>query len=247
MPKRRADWLMGRVAAKAVVARALAATLPGAWEPGAIEVASERSGLPYARLAAEAAAVAPFAPGERLPVSVSISHADGHALCAASCARAAPDGTGRALGVDLGLVEPRSRAFVETFFTDDEQRFVHDAGPRERDVRANLVWCAKEAVLKLLGLGLTVDTHEVSCLPVPGAVDAAAWPLVPADAGWRPFVATCGPALARGGGAIHGIWRVLPRFVAALAERPAPPGGTAGLERAAGEPSQSPARERPRM
>jgi phosphopantetheinyl transferase (holo-ACP synthase) len=217
VPKRRADWLLGRVVAKAVVAEALADALAGDWPLRAIEIPSDRSGMPYARLAPEAGPVGGFAPGERLPISVSISHAEGHALCAATCSGPADGMARRTLGVDLGLVEPRSRAFVVTFFTEDEQRFVRDASPSERGLRANLIWCAKEAVLKVLGLGLTVDTRDLSCLPEPGQADPAEWPIAPADDRWRPFVGTCGPALLPRGGTIRGIWRSFPGFVGALA------------------------------
>jgi phosphopantetheinyl transferase (holo-ACP synthase) len=211
VPKRRADWLAGRRAAKAVVARALRELAPGEWPLAAIEIASAPGGAPFARVAPEAAPVAGFAPGERLPAAVSISHAEGRALCAAAV------GPGRALGVDLGLVEPRSPAFVETFLAADEQAFVREGPPSQRDLRANLVWGAKEATLKALGLGLTVDTVALSCLPEPGLADAAAWPLSPAVGGWRPFVARCGPAVVPGGAIVRGIWRGFGPFVAALA------------------------------
>jgi phosphopantetheinyl transferase (holo-ACP synthase) len=183
----------------------------------AIEIPADPSGMPYARIAPEAGPVAGFAPGERLPISVSISHAEGHALCAATWSEPVDDGSRRTLGIDLGLIEPRSRELVATFFTEDEQRFVRDAPPRERDLRANLVWCAKEAVLKALGLGLTVDTFDLSCLPEAVLADPAGWPFGPADDEWRPFVATCSPALVPGGGTIRGVWRSFPRFVGALA------------------------------
>jgi 4'-phosphopantetheinyl transferase len=219
VPKRRADWLIGRLAAKSAVAAVLANAIPRDWPLSAIEIPSDSSGRPYARIASEAGPVAGLAAGERLPISVSISHAEGHALGAAAWSEPEDDGLRRTLGVDLGLVEPRSRELVATFFTEEEQRFVRDAPASERDLRANLVWCAKEAVLKALGVGLTVDTLGVSCRPEAGLADPAEWPLAPAGGGWRPFVATCGPVLAPGGETIRGIWRSLDGFVATLASR----------------------------
>jgi hypothetical protein len=127
------------------------------------------------------------------------------------------------LGIDLGRVEPRSPGLVETFFTEDERRFVRAAPTEERELRANLVWCAKEAVLKALGLGLTVDTRDLSCLPSPGLADPSEFPVAPREGEWRPFVAACGPALLPGGGTILGIWRTFPGFVGALASHRAPP------------------------
>lgn len=231
MPKRRADWLVGRVTAKAVVSEALREALPGAWRPGAIEIASEPSGMPYARLAPGADSIAGFAPGERLPVGVSISHAEGHALCAATFSAPEDDRGSRALGIDLGLVERRSEAFVDTFLTDDEQRFVRDARAWERDLRANLIWCAKEAVLKALGRGLTVDTLDLSCRPEPGLADPAEWRMAPTGGPWRPFVATCGPVLVPGGDTIRGIWRTFDGFVGALAARAPPVEGGRAIQR----------------
>jgi len=197
------------------VARALAEAYPGPWTPEAIDIPSEPSGRPYARLAPDAAPMVGFAPGNRLPVSVSISHTEGHALCAASPWRAPLGGRPQRVGIDLGRVEPRSRAFLDTFFTEEECAWLLAAVARERDIRANLIWCAKEAVLKVLGLGLTVDTHQLNCRPVPG--DAAKWPLVPGDATWRPFIAACAPTVAPDCASIRGVWRTFPGLVAALA------------------------------
>jgi NAD(P)-dependent dehydrogenase (short-subunit alcohol dehydrogenase family) len=81
----------------------------------------------------------------------------------------------------------------------------------------------KEAVLKALGLGLTVDTREVSCLPGDGPADPGAWPLAPQDGAWRPFGAACSPALLCRRGTLAGIWRTVPGFVVALALHAAPP------------------------
>jgi 4'-phosphopantetheinyl transferase len=216
LPKRRADWLLGRVTAKAVAARALAEVLPGEWPAAALEIVTERGGKPWVRLAPEAAPRSEVAPGERLPVDVSISHAEGHALCAAT--GVGPGGAGAdRIGIDLVGLEARSDALVDTFFTDDEQRLVREAAPPDRATCANLVWCAKEAVLKVLGVGLTADTRDLSCLPEPGGADPADWSLAPAGDGWRPFAAACTPALVPGGGTIRGLWRSFPGFVAALA------------------------------
>ena len=223
MPKRRADWLSGRIAAKSAVAAALANVIPGNWPLSAIEIPSDAHGIPYARIAPETGPVAGFAPGERLPLSVSISHAEGYALCAATWSEGIGDGSRRTLGIDLGLVEPRSREFVATFFTEDEQRFVREAPPSDGARCANLIWCGKEAVLKALGLGLKVDTLDLICLPEAGLPDPAKWRISPAGNAWHPFTATCSPALVPDGGTIRGVWRSFAGFVGALASHTAPP------------------------
>jgi 4'-phosphopantetheinyl transferase len=217
--KRRADWLAGRTAAKAVVAAALGAAGLGPWRPAELEIRSEASGMPFAALAREAHAAGPFSPGDRLPVSVTISHLGGHTLCAAECE---PGGGAprRTLGIDLGEVEPRSSAFAATFLAEDEQRRVREAAPGERDLVANVVWCAKEAVLKALGLGLTVDTYAVRCLPGEVAADPGEWDLAPDGGAWRVLAIACDPALVAGGARVRGIWRQLGGgLVGALAER----------------------------
>jgi phosphopantetheinyl transferase len=191
--------------------------LPGEWAAGALEIAKEPGGRPFVRLAPEARPVGRVAPGARLPIGVSISHTEGHVFCAATASGEDAHGPRRALGVDLGAVEPRSDAFLDTFFTDEEQWLVRDCEPPYRARCANLVWCAKEAVLKALGLGLDADTRWVSCLPAPGEVAPDAWPLAPGGHGWWPFVASCAPALVPGGTTIRGIWRSFPGFVGALA------------------------------
>jgi len=212
--QRRADWLIGRLTAKSVVARALG--LPADGPLDAIEIGNDPSGAPYARVAPEERALGRFAPGERLPISVSISHTEGYALCAAAPLDPAGDGS---LGIDLGRVEPRSPEFLATFLTEDERDFVRAAPRPEQPLRSNLIWCAKEAVLKALGLGLTVDTFDLTCLPEAGSVRPIPWQMTPRDEEWHPFVATCSPSLLAGGATVRGAWRTFPGLVGALACR----------------------------
>jgi 4'-phosphopantetheinyl transferase len=66
------------------------------------------------------------------------------------------------LGCDLELVEERSAAFIADYLTEREQAFVAAADSEEaRWVRSNLVWSAKESVLKVLRTGLRRDTRSV--------------------------------------------------------------------------------------
>jgi len=78
--------------------------------------------------------------------------------------------------------------------------------PGERDLVTNVVWCAKEAVLKALGLGLTVDTYAVRCLPGAAPADPGAWALDPGGGAWRGLEIACEPALLPEGMSVHGIW-----------------------------------------
>ncbi len=225
MPKRRADWLVGRSTAKRVAAAALAEVALSGVSPAAIEIATEPGGRPYARVAPEGEPIGAFAPGARLPIALSISHAEGHAACAALPLDAAAHPPPETVGIDLGWIEPRSTAFVATFLTEDERRFVGDGTSAAGALRANLVWCAKEAVLKALGVGLTVDTHAVRCALEQGSVGPVEWPIHPAGVPWHPLAATCDPARFPAAGTIRGAWCSLSGFVVALAVARGPEAG----------------------
>ena len=147
IPWRREDFLLGRWAAK----RLLASVLGCAPGPG-LEVRAAASGRPEA-----------FLDGQPLRLSLSISHRDGLAL-------AAIDDAGSPLGADLEAVEPRSDAFVRDYFTRAE---IAAVAAGERDLLANLIWSAKESALKALGAGLTLDTRAVEVELSPGG--AGGW------------------------------------------------------------------------
>ena len=103
VPKRRADWRLGRWTAK----RALSAylNLPGHHQALTdIEIRPAPSGAPEAFIANRPASAA-----------ISLSHCNGNAICAVAA-------FGTALGCDLELVEPRSDAFVADYFTVERAR-----------------------------------------------------------------------------------------------------------------------------
>lgn len=135
VPWRREDFLLGRWAAKRLLASVLGC------EPGpALEIRAAPSGRPEALL-----------DGQPLRLSISISHREGLAL-------AAVDDAGRPLGADLEAVEPRSDAFVRDYFTRSE---IAAVAAGERNLLANLIWSAKESALKALRTGLRLDTRSV--------------------------------------------------------------------------------------
>ncbi len=160
VPKRRADWLLGRWTAKqAVLARLAGEGVPPALD--AVEVHAAADGAPEA-----------FLHGRPAGLSISLSHRAGVALCAVAPA-------GVALGCDLELVEPRSPAFVADYFTADEVDAVASAPPGEQPLLVTLLWSAKESALKALRTGLRLDTRAVSAsllAPTPPRADS-----------WRPL------------------------------------------------------------
>ena len=143
-PQRRAEWLLGRWTAKRLLQTSIeqfSGLSLSDWT-----VANEADGRPYAVLA-----------GMRLPGCLSISHRSGQAVCAWS------SNGNINLGIDLETIEPRTDAFIEDYFTKAEQ-VLSRGRQRERD--AVLIWSAKEAMLKAMGMGLRVDTRSVEVLRI---------------------------------------------------------------------------------
>ncbi|HSK79346.1 MAG TPA: 4'-phosphopantetheinyl transferase superfamily protein [Thermoanaerobaculia bacterium] len=136
IPHRREDWRLGRWAAKKALAAAL--DLP-ADSLARLEIRPAEDGAPE-----------PFLDGNPVPWDLSLTHRDGHAAAAV-----APAGT--ALGCDLECVEPRSGLFVQDYFTEAERAVIET----DRLLLANLLWSAKESVLKALRVGLRMDTRDV--------------------------------------------------------------------------------------
>jgi 4'-phosphopantetheinyl transferase len=190
-PKRRAERRLRRWTAKRALALHLG--LPAA--PAALarlQIRHDPRGAPW-----------PLLDGRAIATALSLTDRAGRAVCALG-----PPGA--ALGCDLERVEPRSAAFVGDYLTAAEQRFVGAARGEQQHVRANLVWCAKEAALKALGTGLGRDTRSVT-VEVPRAG---------ARARWRPLAVT-----ASEGARFEGWWRRDEDFLlAVVGERlPSPP------------------------
>jgi len=176
--KRRNDYLLGRFVGKTAVARAL-----GLGEELAslerIEVRNQRTGP-------ERGAPEVYVEGAPAPVEISITDRAGWGICTLG-----PPGL--RVGCDLELVEARSDAFVADYLTAFEQEFVAAGqGEESRRVRANVVWSAKESVLKVLRTGLRRDTRSVEIRISDG----------PDSHGWRPLNAN-----SVEGRAFAGWWR----------------------------------------
>lgn len=138
---RRRKWLMGRAAAKRLVRDLLGEVqVP----EKRISVLNQPSGEPFVLIEGRG--------GWDFPIS--ISHRSEVGMAAAPLER-----TSR-IGADIETVEPRDSALVRQFYTDGEATIVEAAG-RDRDEIVSRIWSAKEAVLKLLGLGLRIDTRGV--------------------------------------------------------------------------------------
>jgi 4'-phosphopantetheinyl transferase len=215
--KRREDWLIGRVNAKALVADAVAYRYGVRLDGSAIHIARQPSGAPAVRLVggARSAGTLPDA----LPMTLSNSHSNGHALCALTWV----DGFENrrplaAVGADLEWVEPRSDGFVADFLTPPERAWWAAAENDRRHERANLVWSAKEAVLKVVQRGLSVDTYWVTCVPAEDSEnDWLAAMLTPVDGEWEPLAVSCDGRFPTHGLGFHVVWREIRGFVATIA------------------------------
>jgi 4'-phosphopantetheinyl transferase len=152
-----------------------------------------------------------------LPVSISISHSE----CRAFCALVARSAQSVAVGADVEQVDVRPAGLVAGFFSTAEAQWIAQVPASWRDVIITSTWSAKEAVLKALRLGLTVDTRRVSCLCQLGDGGAGS------KTGWLPVHVDCDPELLTSfdAGALAGNrdlrarswWRLEEGFVLTLA------------------------------
>ena len=151
-PKRRNDWLLGRWTAKS-----LAHSLPAfhKYSLDQIEMHTSPQGAPYIQIA-----------GEITPEHcLSISHSAGFAFCALATE------SSLRLGADLEKIEARTETFIMDYFTPGEQQIVAGCPAETRASVVTLIWCAKEAMLKALGVGLHQDTRSVEVQRVADFMD----------------------------------------------------------------------------
>jgi 4'-phosphopantetheinyl transferase len=146
IPKRRADWRLGRWTAKQAVAACLnlRADLPALAN---VEIRAALSGAPEV-----------FLHDQPADIAISLTHRAGTALCAV----APPSLT---FGCDLELVEPRSDAFIDDYFTVDEKALIHHTSIEKRPLLLALLWSGKESALKALRVGLRLDTTCMRVTP----------------------------------------------------------------------------------
>jgi 4'-phosphopantetheinyl transferase EntD len=133
VPARQRDWLLGRIAAKDA-ARAWCAQ-PGL-HPAAFAVVNDAAGQP--RLA--------YWPVDWPMPFISIAHAGGQAVALASDTPA---------GIDIEQVRAHDPHCVASFTTPAERLLLGAIPAAARDGWVTRLWCAKEALGKRLGTGVT--------------------------------------------------------------------------------------------
>ncbi len=87
-------------------------------------------------------------------IFVSISHTKGVGLAARSSVP---------IGADVEYIRFYDKEWGESFLTPIEQREMRSVFGRERDIRITAYWCAKEAFLKMIGVGLRIHPKKVHC------------------------------------------------------------------------------------
>ncbi len=138
-PKRRREWLAGRLAAKRALIQYLSERGIAA-SPGDMEIRNSPERRPYAAF--------PSSWNTRAP-ALSISHARDYAGCAVL--------SEGAVGLDIERIEPRDPSWPWVMADPSELDDSLLASP----ARLTALWTIKEAVLKALGLGLSVDLRDL--------------------------------------------------------------------------------------
>jgi 4'-phosphopantetheinyl transferase len=190
LSKRRSEWLIGRWTAKCLLQACLERDLNMRLPLNAIGIYNDARGAPFAMIAC-GSCIAEWA------VSISHSHACGFS--------AAMRGSAIGLGADMERIERREWRFVEDYFTPDEIDRVRVAPIDKREALITAIWSAKEAALKALRLGLTIDTRRVHCAIDPRRYSAS---------DWLEFPLTCTPSYTE---TLRGWWRTWGESVLTIA------------------------------
>ena len=134
LPKRKMEWLGGRLALKKLVSAQSGVTVKE------IEILPQtQSGKPSLQVG-----------GKPYEIPFSITHSHGYAVAAVAPAA-------RYIGIDLEKIVHRMEAWKKDFFHPDELT-------GEGDAFLTALWTQKEAAVKLLGTGLTVNSFDVRCV-----------------------------------------------------------------------------------
>lgn len=146
---RRLEWLAGRVAAKYAVYRLLADTEEALPRPDQLEILSDDRGGPvYA---------GPWKLTAACNTGLSIAHTTGLAV-----AEAAFVSKGVYPGIDLELRDRKlSERFIKTVFSPLEEDLLSGLGEDEKLEWRLRLWCAREAAVKSLRMGIVGITGRI--------------------------------------------------------------------------------------
>jgi 4'-phosphopantetheinyl transferase len=202
--KRRRDWLLGRWTAKRLVQSYVEQQTGLRLSLDALIISTDPEGAPHIQTGDWR-----LETGDRernlqsaiCNLQLSISHSGGRAICALA--------RERQIGVDIERIEARDWQFVEDYFTADEIHQVWLAPTEQYETIITAIWSAKEAALKAFHLGLSVDTHSVSC-SIATPRQACDWAEVRYTCDHRLLHFSTAPALT-------GWWRTIDGYVLTVA------------------------------
>jgi malonyl CoA-acyl carrier protein transacylase/phosphopantetheinyl transferase (holo-ACP synthase) len=149
---RRLDWLAGRIAAKDAVRLLLEPQL-GLLRLADIEIYVDQRGRPAVR--------GQWMEPGRGATHVTIAHSGGEALAIATDGRSCAG-----LGADLEQMSRVGEVVRSAALTEREDRWLAAVEQHARTEWAARFWCAKEAVSKALGCGLTHGGQEIEVCDV---------------------------------------------------------------------------------
>jgi 4'-phosphopantetheinyl transferase len=184
---RRESWLAGRYTAKTLLSKVLNGRKPlyENFELEQIEIRNDPLGAPKA-----------YHADKPITGCLSISHSGDYSAVAY-----APSNL--QVGIDIEEITPRSAGFIQDYFTEHEVEMITSVNgekPVEHNQTetATLIWSAKEALLKAMGIGLRLDTRHVEVISIEDGdhTDALGWKqlglssshlTLRVDAYWRRF------------------------------------------------------------
>jgi 4'-phosphopantetheinyl transferase len=190
LSKRRSEWLLGRWTAKRLLQACLERDLDVRLPLNVIGIGNDARGAPVALVDCDS---------RMANWAISISHSHSWGFAAALPDRAI------GLGADIERIALREWRFVEDYFTLDEIERVRVAPIDQRETLITAIWSAKEAAVKALHLGLTIDTRRVDCAIDPGSHSSS---------DWLEFPITCTPSHTE---TLRGWWRSWGGYVLTVA------------------------------
>ncbi len=160
VPKRQHQWLLGRIAAKDAVRAWIAARkhTEEMLHPASFAIENDERGQPVVK---RLEALGPILP------KISIAHCEDRAI---AIAQSGP------VGVDIERISARNPGFLETITSEaervlfSEQINMGDSADKMEEWITRL-WCAKEVVGKLMGIGVDVPQHfEATAIAIDGTI-----------------------------------------------------------------------------
>ena len=137
--KRKNDWLLGRWTAKSLFSSNFDINL----SLKQIEIRANTNRAPDI-----------FVNNRLLQWVVSISHSHSRSLCALA-------NQGEGIGCDIEKIEQRNPSFIRDYYTAKEKEYINHYRNQDQINFVNLLWSAKESVMKVLRLGLSIHPKKI--------------------------------------------------------------------------------------